>query len=187
MIKNMINFLIKKLAIWCQSKGRVYYITGESTEEDVYLVRYIVLKTKWCCVYIHRFMRSDSSDPHDHPWNFISYVVEGGYEEYFYDINKPVKIKMKNKWVYKYFWTLRKNKRAAGSIAYRKSTDIHRVVINRTYKKHEVEKAPLTACIMFKRHRHWGFWPLPDGGSKFVDWRKYLKISPYDPRVEGSE
>lgn len=185
-LANGLNKLIKLLAWICVKRGRVYYITGESTnKEDVYMIRYIVFKSKYLSMYIHRFMRSDSSDPHDHPWNFITYIAEGGYQEDFYQTDKSQKDMTKDE--YSSLWTKKINYREAGSIAYRKATDIHRVVVPRTYKLNEVEKAPLTACIMFKRQRHWGFWPLKDCGTTFIDWRKYLKIKPTDPRVEGSE
>lgn len=181
-MKFILNGLIKALVKWCQKHGRVYHITG-GTPDDVYMVRYIVLKSRLCCIYIHRFMRSDSDDPHDHPWNFITYIAEGGYSEDFYDVNQPSKTDKK----YLAYWTKRVNVRVPGSFAFRRATDIHRVVLKRNYKMAEIKKAPLTACIMFKRQRHWGFWPLLHKGSLFVDWRKYLKISPRDVRIEGSE
>jgi hypothetical protein len=192
-MRYLLNLLIHKAVAWCKKNNRVFYITGEATDkEDVYLVRYIVLKSELCCIYIHRFMRSDSSDPHDHPWNFFTYIVSGGYTEHFYDVTKP---QTNKDWFFygvkehKYtsFWTMRENVRKPGSFAFRRATDIHRVVIPRTFKLNEIEQAPLTACIMFNRKRHWGFWPLKDKGSKFVDWRRYLKIRPSDPRIQGSE
>lgn len=183
-MKSLLNKLIYFLVERCKAKGHVYHITGtEDQKDDVYLVRYIVLKSRFMCIYIHRFMRSDSSDPHDHPWNFLTYIVSGGYEEHFYDINQPVKGKKK----YLSFWTKKVNVRKPGSLAYRRATDIHRVVIPRKYTLAQIEQAPLTACIMFNRIRHWGFWPLADKGAKFIDWRSYLNIKTDDPRITGSE
>lgn len=194
-MRYLFNFFILQAVEWCKRHGRVFHITGEATDkEDVYLVRYIVLKTQWCCIYIHRFMRSDSSDPHDHPWNFFTYIVSGGYVEHFYDMSQPQTRVDNSNWFvkfprrkYKSFWTMRENVRNPGSFAFRRATDIHRVVIPRSFKLDEIEQAPLTACLMFSRQRHWGFWPLKHRGSKFVDWRRYLKISPSDPRIQGSE
>lgn len=183
-MKSLLNKLIYFLVERCIKKGRVFHITGSADQsEDVYLVRYIVVKSKYLCIYIHRFLRSDTSDPHDHPWNFITYIVSGGYQEHFYDVNQPTKGKKK----YLSYWTKKINTRLPGSIAYRRATDIHSVVVPKKYTLATLEEAPLTACIMFSRKRHWGFWPLKDKGSKFIDWRNYLQINPYDPRVEGSE
>ena len=91
-MKSLLNKLIYFLVERCIKKGRVFHITGSADQsEDVYLVRYIVVKSKYLCIYIHRFLRSDTSDPHDHPWNFITYIVSGGYQEHFYDVNQPTK------------------------------------------------------------------------------------------------
>lgn len=193
-MRYLLNVLILKAVEWCKKNNRVFYITGGDAKDefDVYLVRYIVLKSRFCCIYIHRFMRSDGSDPHDHPWNFITYIVSGGYTELFYDVNKPrvredYFLVGDRKPRYKSFWTVRENVRKTGSFAFRRATDIHRVCVDKTRRLSEIEDAPLTACIMFNRTRHWGFWPLKDRGSKFIDWRRYLKIRPNDPRIQGSE
>lgn len=188
-MRTILNALIHALVRWCEKTGRVYKITGGG--DTVYLVRYIVFKSKYGCFYIHRFMRSDSDDPHDHPWNFITYIVSGGYSEVFYDLNKPQEhadwFWRGGKRKFKSFWTKHINVRKPGSFAFRRATDIHQVVVDRPYMMSEIEKAPLTACIMFSRQRNWGFWPLKDRGSKFVDWRRYLKVTPDDPRITGSE
>lgn len=47
-----------------------------------YLTRLRIVQTPWCAIYLHRF---DGPDPrptlHDHPWNFTSVVLRGGYIE----------------------------------------------------------------------------------------------------------
>lgn len=47
-----------------------------------YLTRWRVIQTPWFGVYVHRF---DGPDPrptlHDHPWDFTSVVLRGGYIE----------------------------------------------------------------------------------------------------------
>lgn len=192
----MIKFLVKMLVKFCEKTGNVYHITG-GKNKDIYLVRYILFKSKYCCIYIHRFLRSDSDTPHDHPWNFFTYVVSGGYKEVFYDKNKPI-IKEKTRLVggymedheitirsFKALCTKTVNERKAGSIAYRRATDIHQVVVDKTRKLKDIEQAPLTICLMGPRIREWGFWNKE--GTIFTDWRKYLKISPDDPRIVGSE
>lgn len=47
-----------------------------------YLIRWRVIQTPYAALYLHKFLRGDS-DPfvHDHPWNFISIVLRGGYVE----------------------------------------------------------------------------------------------------------
>jgi hypothetical protein len=143
-------------------------------------------------------MRSDADDPHDHPWNFFTYVIDGAYTEFFYDRTKSTKTPTGSKW--DAFWRVKVNRRDAGSIAFRKATDIHKVVVDKQIDlevdetgpeaKAKIEKAPYTICLMGPRVREWGFWQSENGqpdGSKFIDWRRYLSIFPGDPRIEGGE
>jgi hypothetical protein len=181
------RWLIEKAALflcWVSEKrGRVYYINGGPTQTTVYLVRFIPFKSKWCSLYIHRFMRSDADDPHDHPWNFLTYVISGGYTEVFYDRMKP---EIKDG-AFINLWLKTINRRKVGSIAHRNAHDIHQVVIDRPYELNELKQAPFTFCLIGPRFREWGFWKLEDNGGTFIDWRKYLGIRADDPKIVGSE
>lgn len=50
--------------------------------EGNYLTRYRIIQTPRFSLYLHRF---DGPDPratlHDHPWNFVSLILRGGYIE----------------------------------------------------------------------------------------------------------
>jgi hypothetical protein len=183
MISGLIGFLAKKIAARCEKNGNIFYIKGGPAGTTVYLVRYIAFKSKWCSLYIHRFMRSDADDPHDHPWNFFTYVISVGYTEIFYDRMKPV-IKDGE---FISMWTKSINKRLPGSLARRNATDIHQVLLDRSYELDEIEQAPFTLCLIGPRFREWGFWSLADAGRTFTDWRKYVGIRADDPRYKGSE
>ncbi len=196
-MNKFIQFLCNQLVKWCEKNNRVFYIRGGDEGATVYLVRYIVFKSKWGCIYIHRFMRSDSDTPHDHPWNFFTYVISGGYKEVFYNKNKP-DIYEETEWIagnmedhpvtkrtFRNLWTMSVNERLPGSVAYRRATDVHQVVVDKERDMSEINNAPFTICLMGPRVREWGFWS--NDGTVFTDWRKYLNISPNDPRVEGAE
>ena len=205
MLNKFIKFVVDILVARCEKKGRVYYITGGVNGQTVYLVRYIVFKSKRMCIYVHRFLRSDADDPHDHPWNFFTYVISGGYKEIFYNRNRAVRsvfdAGVKKIPFFLSYWTDHENIRLPGSIAYRRATDIHKVVVDKQLEleftgqispedKKIIEQAPYTICIMGKRQREWGFWQREPGnpdGSKFIDWRRYLDIEPGDSRIEGGE
>lgn len=192
MLNKLINKVAQAICNWCERTGRVFYITGGPNGKTVYLVRYIPFKSKLACLYIHRFMRSDADDPHDHPWNFFTYVISGGYKEVFYNRNQAVvgTDERPGKEGKKYFsslWTKTINTRLPGSIAYRRATDVHQVVLEKDYEMSELAQAPFTVCLIGPRLREWGFWPLEDSGSAWVDWRSYLSITPNDPRTKGSE
>lgn len=51
--------------------------------DGIYLTRWRIVQTPLFGVYVHRF---DGPDPrptlHDHPWNFLSIVLRGGYAEF---------------------------------------------------------------------------------------------------------
>jgi hypothetical protein len=50
--------------------------------ERNYLRRLRVVQTPWFGVYLHKFDGPDSRPTlHDHPWNFVSIVLRGGYVE----------------------------------------------------------------------------------------------------------
>lgn len=176
----MINFICKLLVSLCEFRGKVFYIKGGDEGNTVYLVRYIVFKSKYCCLYIHRFMRSDSDTPHDHPWNFFTYVIAGGYTEVFYQKKAQVE-----NGAFTQLWTKTLNTRLPGSVAYRRATDIHQVVVDKDRNMDEIADAPFTVCLIGPRRREWGFWS--EGGAVFTDWRKYLNIKPNDARIEGAE
>jgi hypothetical protein len=33
-------------------------------------------------IFLHKFHKSDPDDLHDHPWNYMTFIVKGGYWEY---------------------------------------------------------------------------------------------------------
>lgn len=44
--------------------------------------RYTLLKTPWFGIHIHKIYKSDIDDhPHNHPWNFLSVILYGSYQE----------------------------------------------------------------------------------------------------------
>lgn len=72
----MIN-LIKKLF-------NKIFLTKEisSKEGRIHFRRYRLFSSPWFRIYIHQILRSDmDSDPHDHPWHFQSFILEGSYWE----------------------------------------------------------------------------------------------------------
>lgn len=66
---------------------------GRKPHTVVYLRRFYVWRSSWVGLnfgdlYIHKIYRSDDDpDPHDHPWNFRTWVLAGSYtnEVWFWD------------------------------------------------------------------------------------------------------
>ena len=60
---------------------------NHSKHTVLYLRRYYLWRSKWIGMnfgdlYLHQIVRSDDDpDPHDHPWNFRSFILSGGYTD----------------------------------------------------------------------------------------------------------
>lgn len=162
----MIRWLATVLMKRCERKKSVFYIRGTEADSDAYMIRYIVFKSDWMCLYIHRFLRSDRDVHHDHPWNFLTYIISGSYEEEMLNPKTGVTIK-----------TTRKQ----GSVARRKFSDAHKVLLRRSWVPHDCKDAPLTICLMGPRRQDWGFWVDNPGylvpAHKKVPWREFLGIT----------
>lgn len=127
-----------------------------------YLIRYSLFSCHWFAVKIHHIMLSDYDCLHDHPWNFISIILKGGYTE----IRKRFVAGWKeddfgngNLFIgHENYSTLYK----PGSVLYRKATDAHALYLPEG-------KTAWTFVITFKKTRPWGFHTL----TGWVPWRKY--------------
>lgn len=166
----------QKIVTWLLEKTCKKVIIKDRNEYDIYMIRYILLKSKLFSIYIHRFLRSDLDIHHDHPWNFLTFILSKGYTEEVL-VQEP---------------TLGSlvpviNKRKLFSLAYRKAETIHRVILDKDYTEEEQYEAPLTVCFMFKRKRVWGFIQTFIGSYAWTNWKDFLGIKPEDPRYFGSE
>ena len=63
-----------------------YRIINDRLDDEPYLERYyLFLKERDTFpfnIFLHKFLKSDPDDLHDHPWNFRSFILWGGYWEY---------------------------------------------------------------------------------------------------------
>jgi hypothetical protein len=83
--------MIKKLM---QRLGRHRVIMDRQANEP-YLERYYVfLKDRERFpfnVFIHKFLKSDPDDVHDHPWPYATLILKGGYYEWIPEFDKDGK------------------------------------------------------------------------------------------------
>ncbi len=57
-------------------------IVDLDSPSDIYLSRFIILKTRWFGLYVHIIRRPDYARcQHDHPWPFLTLILRGGYTE----------------------------------------------------------------------------------------------------------
>ena len=74
--------MLKKLF---ESWGR-YRIIMDRVDNQPYLERYYVFlrdRERFPFnVFVHKFLKSDNEDVHDHPWPFLTIILKGGYWEW---------------------------------------------------------------------------------------------------------
>jgi hypothetical protein len=78
--------------------------------------RYQLLKTPWFKVYLHHILQSDQDKHmHDHPFNFTSFILRGGYRE---------------DWAASPYWSdIKERYVTAGSLVRHDHTDAHKLTL----------------------------------------------------------
>lgn len=75
---------------WLDRKGRKRVIM-DRVDNEPYLERYYPLfntRQHTCFnVYIHKFLKGDPDDVHDHPWPYATFILSGGYYEWIPQFN----------------------------------------------------------------------------------------------------
>jgi hypothetical protein len=134
--------LLEKIAKALKYLGRQRIILDRVSQEP-YLERYYVfLKDRnWFPfnIFLHRFLKSDPLAHHDHPWNYTTIVLSGGYWEYVPRYNDEENITGEKK-----LW------RGPGHIRRCKAERYHRIEI-------EPGIDCWTMFIPGKKCREWGF------------------------------
>lgn len=76
--------LIKWIEKWT-AKNR-YSVIYDRVSNEAYLERnYLFIKDRDTFpfnIFLHKFLKSDADDLHDHPWNYITIILKGGYWEH---------------------------------------------------------------------------------------------------------
>ncbi len=168
--------MFSKFMTWFLEKTCSKVIISARNSNAPYMIRYILIKSKYVSIYFHRFMMSDDDVPHNHPWPFISLALFGGYTEHLYQ-PEPIKGLLTEKLVI----------RKVPSLAYRGIETIHKVEVDKVRSLEEINEAPLTMVMMFRRKQIWGFIKPTESGFTYVNWKDYLGITKDDPRYWGQE
>ena len=94
--------------------------------------RFAILESKYLNIYIHTFWYPEKDlFLHDHPWNFFSLILNGGYIE---------KTKKGN------------NSKIVGSYGFYKANHLHQIL-----QISDCEEFTRTLVITGKRRREWGY------------------------------
>lgn len=126
-------------------------------------------------IYLHHLHRSDHRIPHDHPWDFWSFILKGSYTEWspmdvhFYKSGQLMSLTtiINQTGEARVFESCRKYNRF--SLLRRKANWIHRL---------EMVKPCWTLVITFKKRRSWGFWEFFNNTLQFTNWKDYKYSGP---------
>jgi len=127
---------------WLERHDRKRIIMDRESKEP-YLERYyIFLKDRQLFpfnVFLHKFLKSDPDDVHDHPWPYATLILKGGYYEWIPQFNPDGTLNCEiRKW------------RGLGHFRICKPESYHRVEL----------KPGVTAWTLFMpgpQRREWGF------------------------------
>ena len=139
---------------WALMKKFVVYAKDGS--QDVYLKRLRILQTPWFGIYLHDILQPDRDpDPHDHPWNFRTFILRGGYTEEVVctramSTREIAQTKFSRRW---FSWTT------------------HRMTRIYAHRITSVQPRTKTLVITGRRDGEWYFW-TPEGP---VLWSHYIK------------
>ena len=113
-----------------------------------YLTRLRIIQTPWWGVYLHKIHGPDPGrDLHDHPWDFVSFVLRGWYDER--STNPPGFLTMAGE--RRVRWLNRKR----AEVAHRITSVAH-------------GKSTWTLVFVGPRRRKWGFWVFDGVAYRFV-------------------
>jgi len=148
--------MIQKFLKWLDARGRKRVVMDRTSDEP-YLERYyLFLKERDSFpfnVFLHKFLKSDPDDVHDHPWPYATLILKGGYYEWIPQFNnKGQKISELQVW------------RGPGHFRICGANSFHRIELDPN----------VTAWTLFMpgaKQRDWGFLVK----NKWVQWEEYLK------------
>ena len=132
-------------------------IVMDRVENEPYLERYyLFLRDRERFpfnVFLHKFLKSDPDDVHDHPWPYATLILKGGYWEWI-----PHFDTVGRKTGEYQVW------RGPGHFRVSKANSFHRIELD----------PDITAWTLFMpgpKQRDWGFLVR----NKWVQWEQYLK------------
>lgn len=109
---------------------------------------------------LHYFAQGDDdASLHDHPWNFRTTVVFGGYDEHLPPLDWQPRSELGPEWMQNIVF------RSAGRTIEHEATDLHCVG--------RIKPGTFTLVRTGPRERSWGFHPP---GKKWTPWRTYLGL-----------
>lgn len=133
-----------------------FEIADIENPDETYLRRWRIIQTPWFGIYLHKIMLPDGDrDPHDHPWNFYSWVIKGQYGEVVL------------------------NHRGESSVNIWRRWSVHRMTTGQFHRITYLKKPTWTLLFVGPRRQNWGF--MTETG--WIDWETY--VAQVQGRVPG--
>jgi len=134
-----------------------YRVIRDRLDDEPYLERYYVFlkdrETFPFNMFVHKFLKSDPDDVHDHPWPFATLILRGGYWEWTPTFDaEGRKTGEVSRWY------------GAGSFRTARANTYHRIELDPT----------ITCWTLFMpgpKQRDWGFLVR----NQWIQWEQYLK------------
>ena len=146
-----------KFLKFLEARGRKR-IVYDRIDNEPYLERYyLFLKDRGehfpFYVFLHRFLKSDIDDLHDHPWPYATLILKGGYYEWTPQFGADgKKIGEIARWC------------GPGSFRFAKANSYHRIELDPSVEC-------WTLFMPGAKQRDWGFMVK----NQWVQWEQYLK------------
>lgn len=158
-----------------QGKAFAFFRKFDINDSDgaLYLRRWRVIETPWFRIFVHKILTQDKDpDPHDHPWNFFSLVLWGGYVE--------------RVWLFPHIIQVREDN-ITSVIRSRKPFRGHRMPMDMAHKILSVRPNTYTLVVAGPRVQEWGFYT----GAGWVYFKEYLdrieQVKNDYPVVDGED
>lgn len=136
------------------SGGHLHHADG-----SLYMGRYVLFESRWLSARIHHIASADlDRDMHDHPWDFVSILLSGGYLE-----QQPLMFH-RPEFTEDHTEVRRGRWRAAPSIARRRATDRHLISF--------VQPNTWSLFIYGPSRQWWGFYTR----TGKIHWKDYCSV-----------
>lgn len=134
-----------------------YRIILDRASQEPYLERYyLFLKDRKRFpfnIFLHKFLKGDPDDPHDHPWPYATLILRGGYYEWVPQLNAKGEV--------------------IRSIRHWRGPGHFRVCRAKSY--HRIELKPGVTCwTLFMPGRHQREWGFLKNGRSWVPYQEYI-------------
>lgn len=139
-----------------------WYVIPDPEGGQTYLKRLRIIQTPWFGIYIHWiYLPDDDRHPHDHPWNFTSVILKGGYIEQVVTDGGFDHL------------PLRTNRGTIRWLQEWRRFSYHKMPMWKAHQIKELLRVPTVSLILVgPRVRSWGFWTE----TGFVPWREYDRL-----------